>query len=271
MKNCLFCESLGPYSTIEHIIPESLGNDELLLRSEVCDSCQSYLGKEVESFALGKTPIAFWRTYLGINTKKGQLPSVDLSQPKTQKGFFPATHSKNDNVGFTYHDDSSVSVDIDDPSLVKDILDGRRTQFNLIMTPKMLHMLGRFLCKVGIELVCLKDSDQARSKELTLARRYARFGEFKELWPIFHFSKGNIQDIKRLKADKDGILEKVDCFSFSLNDFQLQYLLFRFSMGIDNWIVCLNDPFPHPTIRSAFPDSILNLIWYSNDEWMNAR
>lgn len=265
MKPCLFCESRGPYSTVEHIIPESLGNDDLLLRQEVCDSCQAYFGKEIERFALSKTPIGFWRTFRGIKTKKGKIPSVDLTQPKRQKGVLPATHPDHDDVGYAFHDDGSVSVDIADPEMVKSILDGSRNQFRFVFTPKVLHMLGRFLCKIGVELLCLNDHRQARSDGLSAARRYARYGDFEGLWPIFHFSEGTPNNFRRLKTDGVDVVEEIDCYSYSMLDFQGRYLL-QFSVGTDNWVICLNDPYPHPVIRKAFPDRELNLIWYPNEE-----
>jgi hypothetical protein len=96
MKTCLFCNSRGPYNTTEHIIPESLGNDDLVLSDDVCDSCQNYFGKEIEKFVLSKTPIAVWRAYLGIRTKGGDLPVVDLSLPKVKKGRLPNMHPISD-------------------------------------------------------------------------------------------------------------------------------------------------------------------------------
>ncbi len=38
-RSCLFCGSNGPFLRLEHIIPESLGNDDLVLQGEVCDVC----------------------------------------------------------------------------------------------------------------------------------------------------------------------------------------------------------------------------------------
>jgi len=76
---CLFCESNGPFNTVEHIIPEALGNDDLVMSGHVCDACQSYFGKEVEKYVLSKTPIGFWRVFLAIRGKKGKLPTIDLS------------------------------------------------------------------------------------------------------------------------------------------------------------------------------------------------
>ncbi|MBI9050126.1 MAG: hypothetical protein JEZ00_11945 [Anaerolineaceae bacterium] len=270
MEKCLFCQSMGPFNTIEHIIPESLGNDDLLLRGQVCDSCQAYFGKEVEQFVLNKTPIAFWRTFLGIKTKKGKNPSVNLNQPKIQKGVFPTTHPKHDNVGYTYHEDGSVSIDIDDLKIVNDIKFGAKSKFSFGMTPKVLHMLGRFLCKVGLELLCLNDSNQAKSDEFQASRQYARFGEFKGLWPIFHFTNGSLRELRRINTDEEGLLEEVDCYSYSLLFLKQDYVLFLFTMGTDNWVISLNDPYPKPAIRDVFPNNQLNLIWYSNEEWKNA-
>lgn len=176
MQVCLFCKSEGPYSSVEHIIPESLGNDDLILKEEVCDHCNSYFGKEVERYVLDKTPLAFWRTFLSIRTKRDKESSVDISQPNEQKGVFPSVHPDHDDVEFTSHKDSSVSVDIHDDGVVREILNEKKLEFQVVMTPKMLQMLGRFLCKVGLELLCSEDPAKARSSEFDAARRYARGG-----------------------------------------------------------------------------------------------
>jgi hypothetical protein len=127
-------------------------------------------------------------------------------------------------------------------------------------------MLGRFFCKVGLELICSKNPDLARSGDFEKARRYARFGEFEGLWPIFHFSKGELSELRRVRKDEIGWLADVDCYSYSLFICNEQYWLFLFSMGTDNWIVSLNDPFPTPIIQEAFPNDKLNLIWYTPEE-----
>jgi hypothetical protein len=47
---CIFCKQDSKDSkTIEHIIPESLGNkDHILLSGVVCDKCNNYFGLKVE-------------------------------------------------------------------------------------------------------------------------------------------------------------------------------------------------------------------------------
>src|SRR5208283_1073489 len=254
MTSCLFCTGTGPFNTVEHIIPESLGNDDLTLAGEVCDSCQAYFGKEVEQFVLVKSPLAFWRTRLRISTKKGRLPSVDLSNPPRPKGWLPTTHPHHDNlIGFTAHEDGSSSVEIGDPRIVRDILEGRRRSFTFVATPKLLHMLARFLLKVGVELLASEDRSEARTSQYDDARRHARFGTGDPLWPLFHFSHGDMKDLTYVEEDADGLVEHVRCYEYSLLAVH-EYKLFVFSMGTDHWVISLSHRYPDPKILSAFPD-----------------
>lgn len=48
---CIFCNQDSTESkSIEHIIPESLGNDELILdKGIVCDKCNNYFSREIEN------------------------------------------------------------------------------------------------------------------------------------------------------------------------------------------------------------------------------
>jgi len=265
--SCIFCGSNGPFSTAEHIIPESLGNDDLILHGYVCDKCQAYFGKEVEKFVLGKTSFAFWRTYLGITTKNKKLPSVDMSQKKTQKGILPAIHpAHDDGIHFIFHDDLSMEVEIDNSDLYEEIIKGNRTHFSFVMTPKILFMLGRFLCKIGIELICLNDSESAYNSNLDQARNYARYGNFKGLWPLFYYTQGSIKDLRCITKEGSDTFEHFDCYAYRIIECSGQYTLFNFSMGTESWVICLNDPYPHPVIRSAFPENDLTLIWYSDEE-----
>ena len=264
MKTCLFCRSNGSFTKPEHIIPEALGNDDLILRDEVCDKCNQYFGAKVESFVLAKTPIAFWRTFLGIRKKQGALPHVDLSQPKKQKGRLPAVHELHDNfVGFTCHDDYSVSVDIDDCEIIRGIRDGTRSQFTFAFTPLVLSMMGRFFCKVGVELLCLDDPERARSPAFDQARDFARIGKGNDLWPIFHGQSGTLQDLKKRSVDAEGVLEEVFCYHYRLLEIRSRYTLLVLTVGTDVWVVSLNDPYPTPVIREALPHTTLELIWYT--------
>ena len=264
-KGCLFCGSHGPF-TLEHVIPESLGNDDVILVDDVCSTCNNYFSK-IENFVLQKTSLGFWRAFLGIRTKGNKLASVDLSQPKKEKGSFPSQHPAHDqSVGFTAHEDGFTSVDIDSACIIRQIHLGKKNEFRFFMTPKVLLYLGRFLCKIGVELICKADAEMARGDQIRKARTFARFGSSKNLWPIFHYSEGDLQDLRRHRMEEGGILEEVDCYSYDLLEYDNRYILFRFCVGTDNWIVCLNDPFPTPDIMQAFPGRSLQCIWYPQEE-----
>lgn len=264
--HCLFCHSEGPFAN-EHVIPASLGNDDLILVNEVCARCNNHFSHKVEAPVLAKSPLAFWRVFLGIKTRRGRLPSIDLSQPSSQKGKLPSVHpAHDDGIGFTAHGDGSTSVEIDASEIIRQIALGERTRFQFVYTPKILFDLGRFLCKIGIELLCSSDPARARIEPFERARRFARYGENDGLWPIFHFSEGTIGDLKRIARDADGLLEEIDCYSYTLLEAPPDFVLCRLGVGTDHWLVCLNDPYPSPEIRKAFPNRDLKLIWYAPDE-----
>jgi hypothetical protein len=71
MKNkCIFCSSVGPFSKEEHIIPESLGGNEILPQGFVCDQCNSYFGSKVEHEALSLAPLILGRIFMSVKSKK---------------------------------------------------------------------------------------------------------------------------------------------------------------------------------------------------------
>lgn len=193
---CLFCRSDGPFTTVEHVIPESLGNDDLVLEGHVCDKCQTYFGAKLERYVLEKSPVGFWRVFLGTTTKKGNRPRVDMSQPR-KSGLLPATHKHHDDLAFQSHADESVEITKISPEILREIREGTRTEFRVVFTPHMLYMLGRFLCKVGIELLCVADPADARTSRFDAARHYARCGPSRPLWPILWAQDGEIDDLKK--------------------------------------------------------------------------
>jgi hypothetical protein len=112
----------------------------------------------------------------------------------------------------------------------------------------------------------LADSEQARAEAYDQSRRFARDGDFKGLWPIFHAQSKNLKDLTHQYADSEGVLEDVFCYEYRLLDFKGKYTLFALTVGTDTWVISLNDPFPTPEIELAFPELPLKLIWYSPDE-----
>jgi hypothetical protein len=182
--------------------------------------------------------------------------------PSREKGTLPSTHPRHDYaVGFAAHEGGSVSVDIDNDEIIKELLRGDRSRFTFVLTPKILQLLARFLLKVGLELVASVDSRAARSSRYDDAREHARHGSGERLWPLFHFSRGDIGLLRALEQDGEGFVENVRCYEYSLHDVD-EYTVFHFSMGTDHYVVSLSHRYPDPRIRAVFPSEELELIWY---------
>jgi hypothetical protein len=75
---CIFCKGESSASrSVEHIIPESLGNlDHVLQPGVVCDVCNNYFAREVEKPFLECSPIAHLRFEQGLPNKRGRVPPV---------------------------------------------------------------------------------------------------------------------------------------------------------------------------------------------------
>jgi hypothetical protein len=138
LARCIFCQGNGPFSTREHILPESLGGDDgfTMKRRTVCDKCQNYFGAKIEAVSLNNYPFSHWRTFGGIRTKKGKIPFFD---------FFEGTLFGPDNSG-------TMSVAFH-PLFHTALLEGRKTQMRLLAEPHDTTIVCRFLLKMAIELM----------------------------------------------------------------------------------------------------------------------
>jgi hypothetical protein len=82
---CIYClTSDGDFTSEEHVIPESLGNDELILRGAVCDVCNNKLSV-LEQSLMDFEPVAFLRVLNVPYTKKGKFPRADFRDCTIEK------------------------------------------------------------------------------------------------------------------------------------------------------------------------------------------
>lgn len=74
---CIFCKQDSSASrSVEHIIPESLGNtDHVLPVGVVCDGCNQYFARKVERQVLESPMFRLLRLDMGIPNKRGRVPS----------------------------------------------------------------------------------------------------------------------------------------------------------------------------------------------------
>ncbi len=85
---CIFCKHDSAASvSVEHILPESMGNtDHTLPATIVCDKCNNYFSRKLESKVLNSPRLLKLRQELQIPSKRGRIPEYiqnsDLSLPE---------------------------------------------------------------------------------------------------------------------------------------------------------------------------------------------
>lgn len=185
---CIFCEADTSNSkSVEHIIPESLGNQEHVLPvGYVCDKCNNYFAVKVERPLLESSYFTQLRQRQGITNKKGRLPAV--------RGILPSLRTsaniwlQDDRIYFAGDNEAHTK------KIEEGILSERTSTLYLPHTtePKDKTILSRYLAKVALEamvirLTKLKDwqNEFFSDSQITALRRYARRGDKPDFWP-FH-------------------------------------------------------------------------------------
>lgn len=162
MPRCIFCKSTAaPFSTREHILPESLGGGDWAILPDglFCDGCQNHFGSSIEQQALEDYPFSFFRVFLGIPTKKLKAPWFS-----SWEGVLRASPY----AGHVGYDPS--------PQFERAVADGRKTQMRLIAHPGKPDMVCRALLKMGIEVVAADDQSAVFDGKFDAAREYALRG-----------------------------------------------------------------------------------------------
>lgn len=74
---CLFCKADSSTSrSVEHIVPESLGNVEHVLPvGAVCDACNQYFARKVERQLLESPMFRLLRADMAVPNKRGRFPA----------------------------------------------------------------------------------------------------------------------------------------------------------------------------------------------------
>lgn len=173
---------------MEHVIPESLGNTEHVLRpGVVCDKCNNYFSNHVEGPLLADPYFADQRFRATVLTKKGKPPRVRgvHMQSRIEVDLYPNMDGSGISVGAAYEKDEKIWIE----SLLK-----RPATGNLIVpAPTTPHefLMSRFLAKLALECLALRlveveggIDEIAFKSELDPIRNYARRGHT-NLWP-FH-------------------------------------------------------------------------------------
>ncbi len=75
---CIFCKANSSESrSVEHIVPESLGNRTFTLPPGiVCDKCNNYFATKIEQPFLAASALTHLRFYQALPSKRGRIPSM---------------------------------------------------------------------------------------------------------------------------------------------------------------------------------------------------
>lgn len=181
---CLFCKLDSSAScSVEHIIPESLGNlSHTLPVGVVCDGCNNYLAREVEKPFLECAAMTLLRFHQEVPSKKGRVPpATAILAPG-----IPAVVRRHPKSEFR------ASVELP-PTAIDQIL---RAKKGTLILPAEAHLpagpvVSRFLAKVALEAMAQRLLEQTEGlaylvaeTQLDSIRYHARRCDIQE-WP-FH-------------------------------------------------------------------------------------
>lgn len=180
---CLFCKQDSSRSkSVEHIIPESLGNlSQTLPPGVVCDKCNNYFSRKVERPFLESTAILQLRFHQEIPSKRGKVPPIQgLLAPN-----FPAIVRRDPKSYF------AAAVEVE-PEAFEHIINSKNGMliFPASGTPPADLIISRFLAKIALEamaqrLVIFPEGLKYLVDETQLdpIRNHARRGEIPN-WPV---------------------------------------------------------------------------------------
>lgn len=146
-KNCIFCGQDSTKSTsVEHIIPESLGNDKYILdRGIVCDSCNNYLAREVEKPILDLDDYKRVRFYQAIQSKKKRIPFSDALIVGDKVDFHWGKMNGKQVLMMGVSEETAMKIIKQKPEVFF-------TKGITLNDPGVSYEISRFIAKVGIEM-----------------------------------------------------------------------------------------------------------------------
>lgn len=182
---CIFCHKDSSTSkSKEHIIPESLGNKQLVLPTGyVCDVCNHYFSIKIEKELLSQPYFIFMRSRNEILTKKGKLVKEKMMFPGALKSCEVEMRTTR----------NGLIASFNDMELYELIKAGKtKTMIGLcIPEPEYPNtIMSRFLAKCAYEYflyimgkekydLCVQELLGSKTDALKDLREYARYGKGK--------------------------------------------------------------------------------------------
>ena len=185
---CIFCKQDSHNSaSIEHIIPESLGNTRHVLpQGVVCDKCNNYFAREVEKPLLISQYFTHARFRNALPSKKGRIPALEIvyCSGSIELGMYRTTEGQQ---GLYPIDDKNAK------RLLDYLQKHNRGEIYIPIPVKPdPYIVARFLAKVALEILTFGvmhypgwESEVVFRKELDEVREFSRYGSRTKLWPYY--------------------------------------------------------------------------------------
>lgn len=187
---CIFCKCDSSNSkSVEHIIPQSIGNNTLTLRPGiVCDKCNNYFAREVDKPFLEHSGIRHLRFEEGVLSKKRRIPELQGIM-SDDNGLTPITVNRFPALPYPIYSGNPLMLTIREgitPSKTGKIY---LPKFDSNYSLPNGSVLSRFLGKVALEFMALRLSEQPDGIDylvdhiqLNEIREHVRFGKTAN-WP----------------------------------------------------------------------------------------
>ena len=187
--HCIFCKQ-GSHSSrsVEHIVPESLGNTtQVLPPGVVCDACNNYFSRKVEGPLLDSGELKLLRFQQVIPSKRKRIPAMDVKiELASSKAIINGRMHRPANRDFMPVLAIAVEKEIDLAVELKGALASP-----VDMSPPPNTLMSRFLAKCALEALAQRVLEHPlgidqfiNQPQFDLLRRHARYGQPAH-WP-FH-------------------------------------------------------------------------------------
>jgi len=221
---CIFCKLDASASiSVEHIIPESLGNEEHVLpKGVVCDKCNNYFARKIEGPLLETSYLKYARSTMGVPNKRGLVPPVIGVIPSLRKQVDVWLAGPNLHIG---------ARNAADLQQIEEAITSRRISSVFLPVPSEIdnRLMSRFLGKVAIEALAKQwiHIEGWREEILTLEnleplRRYVRRGDTPSNW---EFSQRRIYAADNVFGESDQNYEVLHEFKFIYTEEQRLFFI----------------------------------------------
>lgn len=180
---CIFCGTDSSDSkSVEHIIPESFGNSTAILRKGiVCDKCNNYFSRKIESPFLNSEAVSMLRQELELQNKRGKR-ITEFAYPKVGQEYVKQV-SNNKYLIYTNHDKDEIEL----AASIQEYRAYLQKTDEILLKPNIY--VSRLIAKMAVEAFVYKCGSSNGVCEYVLndeifkkIREYTRLGG-REMWP----------------------------------------------------------------------------------------